>query len=69
MGFDVIYTWPRVNVYSPLETPLQGIAAGWVGYPRAYKINFATSVLTEYIYSCTEIDYRKARERELATLD
>ena len=27
MGFDVIYTWLRVKVYSPLETLLNGIAA------------------------------------------
>ena len=34
MGFDVIYNWLRVKVYSPLETLLHGIAAvvaSWSG--------------------------------------
>ena len=39
------------------------------------KINFASSILTEYTYvlvgtfSCTKDDQRKARERELASFD
>ena len=53
---------------------LCSVPGGLVGYPRAYKNQFRefnshrVHILVGS-FSCIRIDWRKARERELATFD